>query len=51
MNRLSVPWLIEALKAERALVPEFPGLTDVESCSDWDLDLPTDEAKLNDKAN
>lgn len=42
---------MEALEAERALVPEFPGLTDVESCADWDLDLPTDEAKLNDKAN
>ncbi|HEX7900802.1 MAG TPA: ABC transporter permease [Planctomycetota bacterium] len=42
---------MEALVGERALVPEFPGLTDVESCSDWEIDIPTDEKKLNDKEN
>ena len=42
---------MDQLVGERAFVPEFPGLTDVESCSDWEIDHPTDEAKLNDKAN
>jgi putative ABC transport system permease protein len=42
---------MDALAAERALVPEFPGLTDVESCADWEIDIPTDEKKLNDKEN
>jgi len=40
-----------SLEAERDLMPEFPGLSDVESCSDWDVGMPMDETLLNDKAN
>lgn len=42
---------MDTLEAERALVPEFPGLTDVESCRDWDIGIITDEEKLRDRAN
>jgi ABC-type lipoprotein release transport system permease subunit len=42
---------MDALAAEKELVPEFPGLTDVESCADWDIGLPMEERKLKDKAN
>jgi putative ABC transport system permease protein len=40
-----------ALAAERALVPEFPGLTDVNRCADWDIGIPMKESELNDKDN
>jgi ABC-type lipoprotein release transport system permease subunit len=40
-----------ALVREKELVPEFPGLTDVESCSEWHIGLPMDEQKLKDAAN
>lgn len=39
------------LAAERDLVPDFPGLTDVDACADWDIGLTTDEEKLDDPAN
>ncbi len=39
------------LAAERAWMPDFPGLSDVESCADWSIGLPMDEAALNDPAN
>lgn len=42
---------MDALAAERDLVPEFPGLTDVETCKDWKIFIPTDEEKLKDAAN
>ncbi len=42
---------MEALAFERDLVPEFPGLTDVDSCQDWDIGLPLDEQKLKDPEN
>jgi len=42
---------MEALETERALAPEFPGLTDVERCEDWDIGITTDEEKLEDEAN
>jgi ABC-type lipoprotein release transport system permease subunit len=42
---------MDALAAERERVPEFPGLTDVERCADWDVGLPMDEAKLKDADN
>lgn len=42
---------MEALAAERALVPEFPGLTDVEKCEDWDVGLPMEKEKLKDAEN
>lgn len=41
----------ESLVAERAWMPEFPGLSEVESCADWDIGLPMDAAALNDPAN
>ncbi len=39
------------LEGERALMPVFPGLTDVDSCADWDVGMPMDDEKLEDKAN
>ena len=42
---------MEALAQERNLVPQFPGLTDVEGCKDWDIGLPLDEKELKDPAN
>jgi ABC-type lipoprotein release transport system permease subunit len=40
-----------AVAGEKELVPEFPGLTDVEACKDWKIRFPTEEEKLGDKAN
>lgn len=37
--------------SERALVPEFPGLSNVESCKDWKIGMPMDEELLRDQAN
>jgi ABC-type antimicrobial peptide transport system permease subunit len=42
---------MEALELERRLAPAFPGLTDVDRCSDWDVGIPMDEAQLEDDAN
>ncbi|MFP6583346.1 MAG: FtsX-like permease family protein [Candidatus Hydrogenedentota bacterium] len=39
------------LQLERDLMPTFPGLSDVESCADWDVGMPLDEEVLNDEAN
>jgi putative ABC transport system permease protein len=39
------------LAAERAWMPEFPGLSEVESCADWDIGMPMDSTALNDPAN
>jgi ABC-type antimicrobial peptide transport system permease subunit len=39
-------WMIE-----RELAPQFPGLSDVESCSDWSIGMPMDETSLKDPAN
>ncbi|VGO21742.1 FtsX-like permease family protein [Pontiella sulfatireligans] len=42
---------MEALEQERRLAPQFPGLTDVDRCSDWDVGIPMEEAQLEDEAN
>lgn len=42
---------MEALAAERDLVPEFPGLTDVDRCEEWEIGLPLEEKKLKDADN
>ena len=42
---------MEDLAVERGLAPQFPGLSDVESCSDWSIGMPMDEARLKDPAN
>lgn len=42
---------MEALTAERELVPEFPGLSNVESCRDWKIGMPMDEDLLKDEPN
>lgn len=42
---------MDLLATERELMPEFPGLSDVESCKDWDIGMPMDEDKLADKPN
>ena len=39
------------LAVERELMPAFPGLSDVESCRDWDIGIPMDEELLKDPAN
>ena len=39
------------LSAERELAPQFPGLTDVDRCADWDVGIPMEKAQLEDKAN
>ncbi|NUM55153.1 MAG: ABC transporter permease [Candidatus Hydrogenedentes bacterium] len=39
------------LAQERELVPEFPGLSNVESCKDWKIGMPMDEKLLEDKPN
>jgi ABC-type antimicrobial peptide transport system permease subunit len=40
-----------ALAGEKDLVPQFPGLTDVEGCKDWDIGIPLDQEKLKDPVN
>jgi ABC-type lipoprotein release transport system permease subunit len=42
---------MNAVAKEKDLVPEFPGLTDVESCKDWKMVTPMDEKQLKDEAN
>ena len=42
---------MEALQVERDLAPAFPGLSDVDTCRDWDIGLPLDDEKLQDKDN
>ena len=42
---------MEAFAHERTLMPEFPGLTDVDSCREWDIGMPMDEELLRDEAN
>ena len=42
---------MDVLAAERDLMPAFPGLTDVESCREWDIGMPMDEATLRDPDN
>ncbi|HOF39634.1 MAG TPA: FtsX-like permease family protein, partial [Candidatus Hydrogenedentes bacterium] len=39
------------LAMERDLMPQFPGLTDVERCEDWDIGMPLDQDQLSDEAN
>ncbi len=40
-----------ALQVERDLTLDFPGLSDVDTCRDWDIGLPLDEEKLQDEEN
>ncbi len=42
---------MDLLATEQDLMPEFPGLSNVESCRDWDIGMPMDEDKLADKPN
>jgi ABC-type lipoprotein release transport system permease subunit len=42
---------MDALAGEKELVPDFPGLTDVEACKNWKIGIPMDEAELKDEAN
>lgn len=42
---------METFATEKALVPTFPGLSNVESCADWKIGMPMDEALLKDTAN
>ena len=40
---------IEGLHADRALMPDFPGIADVDSTHDWDSSIPIDQKKIRDK--
>ena len=40
-----------ACAPERAWLPRFPGLSDADSCADWDIGLAMDKEKLNDPDN
>ena len=42
---------METFESERALMPTFPGLTDVDQCREWDVGMPMEEAALQDEAN
>ena len=42
---------MDELALERVLAPQFPGLTDVDRCSDWDVGIPMEEEQLEDEAN
>jgi len=39
------------VRQERDWLPAFPGLTDADRCADWDIGMPMDPEKLNDKDN
>ncbi|MEZ5400570.1 MAG: FtsX-like permease family protein [Bryobacteraceae bacterium] len=40
---------IEGLAADRALSPEYPGITDAENVADWDPPFPVDLSKIGDR--
>jgi hypothetical protein len=42
---------MKTLRSERDFAPTFPGLTDVESCKNWDVGMPMDEELLADELN
>ncbi len=42
---------MDQISAERELVPDFPGLTDVDSCANWSIGLPLEEELLEDREN
>jgi len=39
------------LTEERALGPNFPGLTDAEKCAEWDIGMPLQKNKMENPAN
>lgn len=58
MKNLSTKWQqlrvkaivpIEELEADSGLSAEFPGLSDVERCTEWDSDLPIDMERIKDE--
>ena len=42
---------MDELATEKELAPQFPGLSDVDRCADWDVGIPMDETQLEDEAN
>lgn len=42
---------MDAVSLERDLSPRFPGLSDVNSCQDWDIGLPLEKDLLADQQN
>lgn len=40
---------ITGLAADRSLMPDFPGLSDTEKCSDWDSSIPIKMGLIRDK--
>ncbi len=42
---------MEHLRSEQFLAPDFPGLSDVDSCKNWDVGIPMKEELLNNKPN
>jgi len=39
------------ISRERELAPRFPGLSDVNRCSEWDIGIPMEKDKMEDKPN
>jgi ABC-type antimicrobial peptide transport system permease subunit len=42
---------ISRFEMERALMPQFPGLSDVNDCRKWDIGMPMDSSLLDDGEN
>ncbi len=40
---------LDASPAMRVLMPDFPGMTDAATCTDWDAGVPVDMKKIRDK--
>ena len=40
---------MDSIWGDRSLMPEFPGISGSESCSDWDAGVPVDTKKIRDK--
>ena len=40
---------LKGIYADRTLMPDFPGISDVDNCRDWDSDLPIDLKKIRRK--
>ena len=42
---------MSSMELERRLAPQFPGLTDVDRCAEWDVGIPMEEEPLADESN
>ena len=42
---------MDDIASEKELCPKFPGLTDVDRCAEWDIGMPLEKDKIEDKEN